>query len=178
MAGHAKEDLTPLEPEADDALNNAVNQFRDRLIHEARKTRRAQGGGEVSSGDVEAARQRLLVPPEPARGALKNIRAAFAQNKFIESVSYGMAITLFGLGAVLLAYGVFGPADATGRIAGLVGGSLAQVLLILPLRFATNARRHNFAITILGYLLDRVHDPKLLADLVRQLLGEVAPSKS
>lgn len=57
------------------------------------------------------------------------------------------------------------------------GGSIAELVLIVPLRFAFNARRHNFGLYTLGYMLDRVDDPALLADCIRRLLAEVNPSQ-
>jgi len=139
----------------------------------------SQSGGGVSGEHVEAAYRQLTTLDRRLRTpAQANITTAFQENRFIQMAGYGMALVLFAFGIFLLGYSAFGPTDAVGRVAGLIGGSFAQVLLLIPLRFAVTARRNNFAIRILGYLLDRVDDPQLLAELVRRLIGEVAPGSA
>jgi hypothetical protein len=177
MARKSSPGPTPLEEDANRLFKQRVEDFRNRLEAAAEQIYSSgERGGGISSADVEAAYARLTTPDRRLRAdAETNIAAAFRENRFIEMVGYGMALVLFGLGIFLLGYSAFGPTDAVGRVAGLVGGSFSQVLLLIPLRFAITARRNNFAIRILGYLLDRVDDPQVLAELVRRLIGEVAP---
>jgi hypothetical protein len=170
---------TPLEADANVVLDQRVADFRQRMMAAAEEIYSSgDRGGGISGEDVEAAYKRLTTPDKRSRAdAQKNVTVAFKENHYIQMVGYGMALVLFLSGVALLGYSAFGPSDAVGRIASLVGGSFAQVLLLIPLRFAVNARRSNFAIRILGHLLDRVDDPQLLAELIRRLIGEVAPGQ-
>lgn len=166
---------TPLEGDANTVLDQRVAAFRLRLIATAEEIYSSRGaGGGISADDVQAAYQGLTAPDSSLRSdAQKNVAIAFKENRSFQIIGYGMALALFGFGLFLLGYSAFGPTDAVGRVASLVGGSFAQILLLIPLRFAVNARRNNFAIRILGYLLDQVDDPQLLAELIRRLIGEV-----
>jgi hypothetical protein len=180
MAKKSTPGQTPLEADANTILEQRVGDFRQRLMATAEELYSAsrQGGG-ITGAHVEAAFRRLTdLATSPRSAAQQNITTAFPENRFIQIAGFGMALTLFGFSLFLLGYGAFGPTDAIGRVASVVGGSFAQVLLLIPLRFAVNARRNNFAIRILGYLLDRVDDPELLAELIRRLIGEVAPGPS
>jgi len=78
-----------------------------------------------------------------------------------------MAAAMFVFGLALLCIGIFADDSATYRVASIVGGSVVELLLLLPLRFAINSRRHNIAIRMLGILLDRVDDPKKLSTLLK-----------
>jgi hypothetical protein len=168
----------PHDQTADARLTQLTDAFRSQLAYTAeslslgRKVRK----GEITVVDVEEAYTKLTSPTKASRAeAQKIITSAFKENRLIQFVGYGMAVALFTFGLVLLGYAIFGPADVVGRVAGLVGGSFAQILLLIPLRFAINARRSNLAIRILGHLLDRVDDPQLLAEMIRRLIHEVAP---
>ena len=179
MAKESEQGPRPLERDTDAVLEQWVVDFRDRLktltvqIHYA-----SSRGGEITPEEVETAYHQLMAPANRSRSsAQENVTIAFQENRFIQMAGFGMALALFVFGMLMLGYSAFGPTDAVGRIASLVGGSFAEILLLLPLRFAVNARRHNFAIRILGNLLDRVDNPRLLAELIRRLIGEVAPEK-
>lgn len=179
MAKESDQGPTPVERDTDAVLEQRVADFRDRLktatfqIHYS-----SNRGGEITPEEIEAAYHQLMAPTNHSRSsAQENVTIAFRENWFIQMAGFGMALALFVFGMVMLGYSAFGPTDAVGRIASLVGGSFAEILLLIPLRFAVNARRNNFAIRILGYLLDRVDNPRLLAELIRRLIGEVAPGK-
>jgi hypothetical protein len=180
MAKDKAEGLPPREPGVNEVTAQFTRQFRERLeavAEEIYLARKANGG--VTAEHVEAAYKRLTAPiPGPRDPAQKNIRAALKANRIIEFASYVMAAILFLLGIFLIVYGVLGPVDVAGRVAALIGGPVTSLLLLLPWRFAINARRHNVAISLLGFLLDRVDDPRLLSRLIRQLLNEVAPRKT
>jgi hypothetical protein len=180
MAELPPEGLVPLGPNINEVVAQFVDQFRDRLTAMAEEiyvARKSDGG--IAAEHVEAAYKRITVPTSGLRDpAQKNIQAAIKANRRIEYASYFMAALLFILGIFLITYGVFGPVDAGGRVAALVGGPITSVLLLLPWRFAIQARRHNVAISLLGFLLDRVDDPRLFAELVQRLMSEVTPGTS
>lgn len=157
-----------------------IADFRKRLTNAAEENYSSSGRKDgPNSEDVEKAYKLLTTPDKRLRPlAEESITIAFKENRFIQMAGYGMALVLFGFGIFLLGYSAFGPTDAVGRVASLVGGSSAQILLLIPLRFAVTARRNNLAIRILGYLLDRVDDPRLLAELVRRLIDEVTSTRS
>ena len=73
-----------------------------------------------------------------------------------------MAVVLFLFGLVLLSVGV-APGDAATRIGALFGGSIVEILILIPFRFVINSRRHNIALRMLGLILNRVDDPKTVA---------------
>lgn len=126
---------------------------------------------------MEIAYRRLAVPPGGGRtDAQKLVTAAFKENRFVEWIGYSMAVVLFFVGVGLLLYGAIGVTDVGSRVASFVGGSVAELVLLIPLRLSINARRHNFGLRILGHLLDRVDDPALLSDCIRRLLGEITPN--
>jgi hypothetical protein len=170
---------TRLDDAARAALELYTSKLHWRLASEADRVwaeRAAKSDDPVTGEDVERAFKRLQSAiASPRSDAQAAVTAAFRENRVAEFMAYGMGFVLFAFGVILLGYGAFGPADAAGRVASLVSGSIAHLLLLGPLRFAINARRQNLAIRIFGLLLDRVDSPRLLADLVRRLLGEVSP---
>lgn len=126
---------------------------------------------------VETAYRRLAVPPGGGRSdAQRLVNTAFKENRFVEWTGYAMAVVLFLFGLALLLFGILGASNVGSRVASLVGGSVAELVLIIPLRFSINARRHNFGLRILAHLLDRIDDPALISDCIRRLLGEVTPN--
>ena len=84
-----------------------------------------------------------------------------------------MALLFFVAGMVLLGVGVFGSQDVGYRITSLVSGSVVELLLILPFRFAINTRRHNIAIRMLGILIDRTDDPKKLSAILKETFATI-----
>ena len=164
-----------LEPEAHAAVNEKVEQFRELLIKE---TGRLAAGDLLQPRHLHDAYRNLLRPNSGDAQAI--ISRTLNENRIIEWVAYVMATVLFVFGLVLLSMGVFGGGDAAYRVVSIVGGSVVELLLLLPLRFAVNSRRHNIAIRMLGILLDRVDDPKKLSTLLRDtfltvVLGESPP---
>ena len=88
------------------------------------------------------------------------------ENRIIEWVSYVMAVILFVFGLVLLSIGALG-GDVATRVGCLLGGSIVELLILVPFRFAINSRRHNIALRMLGLIINRVDDPKKLAPLLK-----------
>jgi hypothetical protein len=163
--------------DAEDAIRVLVEEFRHRLEEEALEIKGARKATWVSATHVRTAYRRLTTPAGGRTDAQKLITTAFQENRFVEWTGYGMALVLFLLGVSLLVYAVIGPVEVAGRVASLVGGSVAELVLVIPLRFSINARRHNFALRILGLMLDQVDDPSLLADCIWKLLGEITPNR-
>ena len=77
-----------------------------------------------------------------------------------------MATLLFVFGLTLLSLGIFDNDVAT-RTAALIGGSIAELLIVLPFRVVINSRRQNIALRMLGIIINRVDDPKKLAPLLK-----------
>lgn len=171
----AKTPSGPPDDDADAVVDRLTDEFRDRLTTEAEKIRYARGGA-ITAEVVEAAYRRLTVPTGGRSDAQKLVNTAFKENQFVEWTGYAMAVVLFLFGIALLLFGILGASDVGSRVASLVSGSVAELVLIIPLRFSINARRHNFGLRILAHLLDRVDDPALLSDCIRRLLGEVTPN--
>jgi hypothetical protein len=53
-------------------------------------------------------------------------------------------------------------------VTGIVGGSVFELLILVPFRFAINSRKHNIAIRMLGILLDKVDDPQKLTAVLKE----------
>lgn len=172
----AKKSGAPRDEDGNSAVRRLTDEFRDRLMSEAEHIKIARGASEVTAELVELAYRRLAAPLGGRADAQKLVTTAFKENRFVEWTGYVMAVVLFALGIGLLLFGIVGASDAASRVASLVGGSVAELVLIVPLRFSINARRHNFGLRILAHLLDRVDDPALIADCIRRLLGEVTPN--
>jgi hypothetical protein len=171
---------TQLSQEASDALEHFAGKLLELLEAIAReKSAAKREAGQVGAEDVQAAfvRMRAAVM-RPRTKARRMIASAIAENRKVAFIASAMMIILFCFGLTVFGYGVFGHADENARLAGVLGGSIMQLLLIMPLQLAVNARRHNFGIRILGFLLDHVEDPALLADLIRHLLEAILPKQS
>ncbi|HUT11037.1 MAG TPA: hypothetical protein VMY42_11115 [Thermoguttaceae bacterium] len=151
-----------LEREADAAVHEMVGRFRGLLI---RETVELAMGEDLHPRHLEEAYRKLLRPTLGDAQAI--ISRTLRENRVIESVSYLMAAAMFVFGLALLCIGIFADDSATYRVASIIGGSVVELLLLLPLRFAINSRRHNIAIRMLGILLDRVDDPKKLSTLLK-----------
>jgi hypothetical protein len=95
------------------------------------------------------------------------ISQALRENRVVEWISYGMALVLFLVGLIVLAAGIV-HGDAGTRLGSFLGGSIMELLIVVPFRFAINSRRHNIALRMLGLVLNRVDDPKRLAPLLRE----------
>ncbi len=172
MGTHEKSGEYQLDPEADAAVDEVVQQFRGLLISE---TRKLAVGEPLHPQHLEDAYRNLM---RPRLGeAQATISQTLRENRVIEFISYGMASVLFLFGLVLLAIGVVGDDAVAFRVASIAGGSVVELLLLLPLRFAMNSRRHNIAIRMLGILLDRVDDPKKLSTLLKDTFLAVVLGK-
>jgi hypothetical protein len=88
-----------------------------------------------------------------------------------------MAIVLFVFGLVLLGVGVAN-GDVATRMGAFLGGSVVELLILIPFRFAINSRRHNIALRMLGLILNRVHDPKNVAPLLKDTFLAVVLGKA
>jgi hypothetical protein len=147
--------------------------FRRLLIREAKRL----GGNDFNPDDLETAYYRLGLPNRETEDAQTIITRTLKENRVNEWVAYGMALTLFLTGIVLLGAGVFGSQDTAYRITSIISGSIVELLLLLPFRFATNCRRHNIAIRMLGILIDRIDDPKKLAAVLKDTFLAVVTGK-
>jgi hypothetical protein len=87
-----------------------------------------------------------------------------------------MAVILFVFGLILLSVGLVN-GDLATRVGCLVGGSVVELLILIPFRFAVNSRRHNIAMRMLGLIINRVDDPKKLAPLLKDTFLAVVLGK-
>jgi hypothetical protein len=178
ISGESKEKR--LDSAAAKLIRELLAEFRENLIAEASKTR---GDGLVTGDDVYRAYQRFGFPTSESLAfadAQAVISRALRENRVFEWVSYGMAIILFVAGLLLLIVGAMA-ADLGNRVGYLSSGSIVELLILIPFRFAINSRRHNIALRMVGIVLTRVEDPEKLAPLLKDtflsvVLGHV-PSK-
>ena len=56
-------------------------------------------------------------------------------------------------------------------------GSIVELLILIPFRFAINSRRHNISLRMLGLIINRVDDPKKLAPLLKDTFLSVVLDK-
>lgn len=167
----------PLDPSATRALQTLLADLRDALLVEAN---RASSDEHITHEDLFQAYKRLSFPSKDSLAfadAQSVISQALRENRTFEWVSYGMAIVLFMAGLGLLGAGVVS-ADAATRIGALCGGTLVEILILIPFRFATNSRRHNIALRMLGLILSRVNDPKKVAPLLKDTFLAVVLGKA
>jgi hypothetical protein len=165
-----------LDPSANEAFQELVSNLREALLAEAQKT---AVRGRVTEEDLLLAYKRLSFPTKDSiqfADAQTVVSQALQENRLVEIVSYAMALVLFLFGLVLLAAGIMN-SDVATRIGCLVSGSVVEMLILIPFRFAINSRRHNIALRMLGLIINRVDDPKKLASLLKDtfyavVLGE------
>jgi len=141
-----------------------LDRLREHILSEAS---RLAEGAPIRLDDLQAAYSHLGFPSREIENAQAIITRTLRENRVIEWVAYGMALVLFSVGIVLLLVGAFGSPDVY-RITCIVSGSVVELLLLLPFRFAVNCRRHNIAIRMLGILIDRVDDPKKLTTVLKE----------
>ena len=166
MASQATSEEKLLDPAALRAFQELVGDLREALLREAAKR---STDGHITEEDLVAAYRVLSFPSKEAiqfADAQAIISQALRENRLIEWVSYGMAIVLFIFGLVLLSVGAIA-SDTTTRAGCLAAGSIVELLILVPFRFAINSRRHNIALRMLGLILNRVDDPKKLAALLK-----------
>jgi hypothetical protein len=167
----------PLDPSATKVLPYLVSNLRQALLVEAN---RLSSADHVTDEDLEQAYRGLSFPDRESlqfADAQAVISQALRENRVVEWVSYGMAIVLFVFGLVLLGVGVARDDVAT-RIGAFVGGSVVELLILIPFRFAINSRRHNIALRMLGLILNRVDDPKKVAPLLKDTFLAVVLGKA
>ena len=161
--------LTPekqLDKDATKALKGAIEGLQKALIAEAS---RIGIGDKITEDDLYQAYQCLIQPTKSqidladAQGVVSQ---ALRENQTIEWVAYLMAIILFLVGIGLLIAGAVHQ-DIGTRVGCLAGGAIVELLIIMPLRFASNSRKHNMALRMLAHVMDRVDDPKKLAPLLK-----------
>ncbi|GAB4142157.1 MAG: hypothetical protein Tsb009_12280 [Planctomycetaceae bacterium] len=155
-----------LNPETIKTLHEMESNLRDALIAEAS---RLSSDGTITEENLVAAYKNLSYPdPNSLQfiDAQSVISQALRENRIIEWVSYGMAIVLFIFGLVLLTIGATN-SDSSMRTGCLLSGSIVELLILVPFRFAIHSRRHNIALRMLGLVINRVDDPKKLAPLLK-----------
>ncbi|MBA3316082.1 MAG: hypothetical protein H0T47_22685 [Planctomycetaceae bacterium] len=130
----------------------------------------ASVGDTITDDDVRLAWKRLEWPARTDLGladAQGVVSQALHENRIIEWVSYGMAIVLFLCGLGLLCFGVVRDDKAT-RVGAFFAGTVIELLILIPFRFAINSRRHNIALRMMGVILHRIEDPKAMAPLLKE----------
>jgi hypothetical protein len=155
-----------LDPSANEAFQGLVADLRETLLSEAQRT---SVGGRITDDDLLLAYKRLSYPTKESlqfSDAQSVISQALKENRIIEWVSYVMAVILFVFGLILLSVGAVS-SDVATRAGCLFGGSVVELLILVPFRFAINSRRHNIALRMLGLIINRVDDPKRLAPLLK-----------
>ena len=167
MSEKSKKPRPPLEPSISDAFQELADNFREALLTEAERGK--SSGDQITVDDLYTAYKRLSFPSIDSlqfANAQAVISQALKENRVIEWVSYIMAMILFFFGLGLLTLGAMDN-DTTTRIGYLLSGSIVELLILLPFRFAINSRRHNIALRMLGMIIDRVDDPKKFAQLLK-----------
>jgi hypothetical protein len=167
----------PLDPSATRALQGLVSDLREALLVEAN---RLSDDNYITDDDLVRAYKRLSFPNRDSlefADAQVVISQAMRENRLFEWVSYGMAVVLFLFGLVLLGVGA-APGDAATRVGALSGGSIVEILILIPFRFVINSRRHNIALRMLGLILNRVDDPKKVAPLLKDTFLAVVLGKA
>lgn len=157
---------SPLDAESEQTMSQMLGEVRELLLARARKT---SPGSLIGVDDLELAYKDLLNRQggPDSFDAQAIISLSLRENRVFEGLAYAMAVLLFVMGAGLVAAGVFAGSDASYRVSSIVGGSLFQVLLLIPFRFAIQSRKHNIALRMLGILLDRNDDPRKLAEILK-----------
>jgi len=172
--GTNKEKL--LDPAATRAFQEFAALMREALLKEASSLSPTE---HISEDDLNAAYKALNFPTKDSlriADAQAIISQALRENRVIEWVSYGMAIVLFLFGLALLAVGTVAN-NSLAQVGFLAAGSIVELLILMPLRFAINSRRHNIALRMLGIVLNRVDDPKILARLLKDTFLSVVLGK-
>ena len=156
-----------LDPSANEAFQELVSDLREALLSEAQRT---SVGGRITDEDLLLAYKRLEYPTKDSlqfADAQAVISHALKENRIIEWLAYVMALILFGFGLILLSVGAVN-SDVATRVGCLFSGSIVELLILVPFRFAINSRRHNIALRMLGLIINRVDDPKKLAPLLKE----------
>jgi hypothetical protein len=165
-----------LDPTANVAFQELVANLREALLAEAQKI---SVGGRITDDDLLLAYKRLSFPTKDSvhfADAQAVISQALEENRFVELVSYAMAVILFVFGLILLTIGIVN-SEAAIRAGSLISGSIVEILILIPFRFAINSRRHNIALRMLGLIINRVDDPKKLAPLLKDTFMSVVLGK-
>jgi len=124
-----------LDPGAARAFQALVGELREMLLAEAAKHAPQD---RITEADLVEAR----FPDKDSiqfADAQAIISRALRENRVIEWVSYGMAVVLFLFGLILLAVGVF-TADIASRVGCFSAGSIVELLILIPFRFAVIQR--------------------------------------
>ena len=167
----------PLDP----AASRSLMQLREDLYKALRaEAQRLSGPHPITDDDVYRAYQQLSFPDRNSLAfadAQAVVSQALRENQAFEWVSYGMAVVLFLFGLVLLGAGVL-LGDVATRVGALFGGSITELLILIPFRIVVNSRRQNIALRMLGIILNRVHDPKKVAPLLKDTFLAVVLGKA
>lgn len=160
----------PLDPNATIDLQTIIEDFRELLLYHANQK---SEGDRITAQNLRDVSEQMKGLNRELRDGLRAsadaqavISVALKENKFVEWISYIMALILFAFGLFLLWKGAT-DSDVSTRIGTLISGSIIELLILIPFRFAINSRRHNIALRMLGIILDRVTDPKKVAPLLK-----------
>jgi hypothetical protein len=166
MSQQSRNPERQLDSAAQESFQECVASLRNALLSEAE---RISVGGRITDDDLMQAHKRLSFPSKDSlqfTDAQAVISQALKENRVFECVSYVMALVLFVFGLVLLSVGAMN-ADVATRVGFLFSGSIIELLILVPFRFAINSRRHNIALRMLGLIINRVNDPEQLAPLLK-----------
>ncbi len=168
MAQDARDDYQ-LDGPAQEKLRALLAEIRDRIVSRAAIE---SAGQSITAEDLDRSYDVFGFPQRGVLDAQSIVSTALEENRRVEWISYGMACALFIVGIIMVFVGMFGTTTAV-QVSGIVAGTIFEILLLFPIRMAVNARRHNIAIRMLGILLDRVHDPKKLSQILAKHFKDI-----
>lgn len=151
-----------LDRDATSELAKLLAEVRERVLSRASLDAKDH---DIGAADVRRAYDAIGYPDPAVSDAQRIVSTALAENRIVEWFGYGMAAALFVAGMVLVFVGVFGTTNGV-KVSAILAGTVFELLLLFPIRVAVNSRRHNIAIRMLGILLDRVHDPNKLSQIL------------
>lgn len=172
MNNPSRQPKKSLDPSVNSAIQELVSDLRDSLLAEAEKI---AVGERITDDDVLLAYKQLSYPSKESiqfTDAQYVISQALKENRAFEWVSYAMAVILFVFGLAVISAGLVS-GDVSTRVTCVLGGSVIELLILIPFRFAINSRRHNIALRMLGLIINRVDDPKKLAPLLKDTFVSV-----
>ena len=110
--------------------------------------------------------------PQSMPTVLQALTELTKRNAFHEKVMIGMMGILFAIGICFLLVGYYG--RDLERVIGLIGGSLFEMMIILPYNRIQDLRKQNIVVGILAAVIDRFQDKvaaETLNGVVKDLLS-------
>jgi hypothetical protein len=172
--------LNNLEKQLDPAALQASLQYRDALYEELlAKAQAISRASRITADEVHCAYWQIVYPNKEMRPFADSqvyISQALEENRGAERIAFSMAMALFLVGLVAIGMGI-AQGDAAVRLANFFGGTIVELLVLVPFRFVVNSRRHNISIRMLGILLEGVDDPKKVAAMLKQMFPAIVLDK-